>query len=138
MSATAFITIDTPIPAKKISKAKAEQQRELEEMSDVMVREKGLVNPPQAAILLDVSRERVYELLELGKLTRYEFTGRTYLSFAEVQERREQDIKAGRPRRGVLERVVVGIKAAAKSDKTQLKQRGYAGPVHNPKRKRKK
>jgi hypothetical protein len=87
--------------------------------------------------LLDVSRERVYELMELGKLTRYEFTGRTYLSYAEVYERREADIKAGRPRRGILETMVVGLKAAAKSDKAQLKQSGFAGPVHNPKRKRK-
>jgi hypothetical protein len=127
---------DTPIVAKKVSKA--EQQREIAEMSQVMVEQKGLLNVPQTAILLDVSRERVYELIELGKLRRWVFTGRTYLSYSEVQQRREQDVKAGRPRRGVLERVVVGIKAAAQSDKTQLQQGGYAGPVHNPKRKRKK
>jgi hypothetical protein len=118
--------------------SKADLRRELEEMSDVMVREKGLLNVQQSAILLDVSRERVYELMELEKLRRYEFTGRVYLSYAEVQERREQDIQAGRPRRGVLERMVVGLKAAAQTGKTQLKQGGYAGPVHNPKRKRKK
>jgi hypothetical protein len=74
-----------------------------------MVREKGLLNVQQTAILLDVSRERVYELMELGKLKRYEFTGRVYLSYVEVQERREQDIKAGRPRRGVLERNESGV-----------------------------
>jgi hypothetical protein len=68
-----------------------------------------------------VSRERVYELIELGKLKRWVFTGRTYLSYSEVQERREQDIKAGRPRRSALERVTVGVKAAAQTDSTQAK-----------------
>ena len=130
------IAHDTNVQAKKVSKA--DQRRELEAMSDVMVREKGLLNVQQTAILLDVSRERVYELMELGKLKRYEFTGRVYLSYVEVQERREQDIKAGRPRRGVLETMVVGLKAAAESDKTQLKQGGFRGPYEKAKRKRKK
>jgi len=135
MIASALTITGMQAVPKKVSKA--DQLRELEEMSEVMVREKGLLNAPQTAILLDVSRERVYELMELGKLTRYEFTGRTYLSYSEVQERREQDIKAGRPRRSALERVVVGIKAAAKTDKTQAKQGGFAGPVEKAKRKRK-
>ena len=135
MTASALTITGTQAFAKKVSKA--DQRRELEAMSKVMVTEKGLLNVPQTAILLDVSRERVYELMELGKLKRYEFTGRTYLSYSEVQERREQDIKAGRPRRSVLERVVVSLKAAAETDKTQAKQGGFAGPVHRPKRKRK-
>jgi len=136
MPSAALTMTDTQTATKKASKA--DLLRELEAMSEVMVREKGLLNVQQTAILLDVSRERVYELMELGRLKRYEFTGRVYLSYVEVQERREQDIKAGRPRRGVLERVMVGLKAAAETDKTQLKQGGYAGPVHSPKRKRKK
>ena len=136
MPATSLGMTDMQTATQKASKA--DLRRELEEMSEVMVEQKGLLNVQQTAILLDVSRERIYELMELGKLKRYEFTGRVYLSYAEVQERREQDIKAGRPRRGVLERVIVGLKAAAETDKTQLKQGGYAGPVHNPKRKRKK
>jgi len=135
MIASALTITGMQAVVKKVSKA--DQLRELEEMSEVMVKEKGLLNVPQTAILLDVSRERVYELMELGKLTRYEFTGRTYLSYSEVQERREQDIKAGRPRRSALERVVVGIKAAAKTDKMQAKQGGFAGPVEKAKRKRK-
>ena len=106
-------------------------------MSKMMMGEEGLLSPSQAGLVLEVSARRVSELVELGKLTRYEFTGRTYLSYAEVYERREADIKAGRPRRGILETMVVGLKAAAKSDKAQLKQSGFAGPVHNPKRKRK-
>ena len=117
---------------------KAEQRREIAAMSEVMVKQKGLLNVPQTAILLDVSRERVYELIELGKLKRWVFTGRTYLSYSEVQERREQDIQAGRPRRSALERVIVGVKAAVKTDSTQAKQGGFGGPAERAKRKRKK
>jgi hypothetical protein len=118
--------------------SKADQRREIAAMSQVMVEQKGLLNVPQTAILLDVSRERVYELIELGKLKRWVFTGRTYLSYSEVHDRREQDIKAGRPRRNALETVIVGVKAAVKTDSTQAKQGGYAGPVERAKRKRKK
>ena len=122
------------LTGKKLSKA--DQRREIAEMSEVMVEQKGLLNVPQTAILLDVSRERVYELIELGKLKRWLFTGRMYLSYSEVQERREQDIKAGRPRRSALERVIVGVKAAVKTDSTQAKQGGFAGPVERAKRKK--
>jgi excisionase family DNA binding protein len=135
MTASALTaSINADLAEKKTPKA--DQRRELGEMSKVMVEQKGLLNVPQAAILLDVSRERVYELIELGKLTPYKFTGRTYLSYTEVHERREQDIKAGRPRRNVMETVVAGVKAAAKTDKTQVKQGGFAGPYEKAKRKR--
>jgi hypothetical protein len=136
MTASALSISGAAAASKEASKP--DSVRELEEMSAVMVEERGLLNPPQAAILLEVSRERVYELMELGKLKRYEFTGRIYLSFAEVQKRREEDIKAGRPRRNVLGRAALGLKAAAKTDKTQAKQGGFAGPYEKAKQKRKK
>ena len=104
---------------------KAQLKREVEAMSHAMVEQEGLLNHPQAAILLDVSSRRVSELVELGKLTRFDFLGRTYVSMREVRERREQDLKAGRPARNLTQKVVAGVKAAFKTDAGQIKQGGF-------------
>ena len=120
---------------------KAEQREELDRMADVMVQEKGLFNVMQSAISLDVSRERVYELMELGILKKLEFLGRIYLSATEVQARRDSDIKAGRPRRTLVQRVKASLKSVAYSDAGQVKQGGtteYAAEQMAKKRARKK
>ncbi len=124
--------------AKDRSKRKAELGRELDDMSAVMVREEGLLNHSQAALLLDITPARLTELVNLGKLTRYDFLGRTYVSVKEVKNRREQDLKAGRPVRNLVQKVAVGIKAALKTDAVQAKQGGFAGPFEKAKSRRKK
>ena len=53
--------------AEERKEAKARLNREFEEMSVVMVREKGLLNHSQAALLLDITPARVTELVNLGK-----------------------------------------------------------------------
>ena len=83
---------------------------ELRQMSRISKREEGLLNHAQAAAVLEVSTRRVGELVELGKLTRYDFLGRTYVSVRDVLERREADVKAGRPVRSIGQR----LRAAAK------------------------
>ncbi len=83
---------------------------EVRQMSRVSQQEEGLLNHAQAAAILEVSTRRVGELVELGKLTRLNFLGRTYVSVREVLDRREADVKAGRPVRSVAQR----IRAAAK------------------------
>ena len=83
---------------------------ELRQMSRVSVQENGLLNHAQAAAVLGVSPRRVAELVELGRLTRHDFLGRTYVSVREVLERREADVKAGRPARSIPQR----IRAAAR------------------------
>jgi len=108
--------------------AKARLEQEFDEMSKVMVREQGLLNHSQAALLLDITPARVTELVNLGKLTRFDFLGRTYVSAKELRARRQEDVKAGRPKRGIVKRVVVGLKAALKTDAVQAKQGGYNGP----------
>jgi hypothetical protein len=105
-----------------------EQAEQLQRMHKTTEREEGLLNIPQAAILLDVSRERVRELTQLGTLSRFEFLGHVYLSFREIKARREQDIKAGRPKRNILQKIATGLRATAHTDKLQAKQGGYAGP----------
>ena len=124
-TATAFAPIHN-IEKKDVRKlTKAELKREVEAMSKAMVEQGGLLNHPQAAIILDVSGRRVSELVELGKLTRFDFLGRTYVSMREVQERRDQDLKAGRPARNFTQRLVAGWKTVLKSDLGQVKQGGY-------------
>jgi hypothetical protein len=56
-------------------------------MSKAMVDEKGLLNHSQAALILGVTPARVTELVRLGKLTRFDFLGRTYVSVKEVNAR---------------------------------------------------
>ena len=124
--------------AKDRTKRKAELSRELDEMSAVMVREEGLLNHSQAALLLDISPARLTELVNLGKLTRYDFLGRTYVSVKEVKNRGEQDLKAGRPVRNLAQKVAVGIKTALKTDAVQAKQGGFAGPFEKVKSRGKK
>jgi hypothetical protein len=82
-------------------------------MSETMVREKGHLNYAQARLLLDVSTKRISELVRLGKINRFDFLGRTYVSVREVGERYQQELKAGRSRRAVGKRVVASIKAEA-------------------------
>jgi hypothetical protein len=108
--------------------ARAQAYAELQEMSNAMVDEKGLLNFAQAALLLDVSTKRIWELVRLGKLRRFDFLGRTYVSMRELGERYQQELKAGRPRRSVGKRAVASVKAALKTDSAQAKVGGYAGP----------
>jgi hypothetical protein len=78
---------------------------ELRQMSRASVEENGLLNHAQAAAVLEVSPRRVAELVELGRLTRHDFLGRTYVSVREVLERRGADVKAGRPVRSMAQRI---------------------------------
>ena len=108
---------------------------ELDLMSGAMVEEEGLLNHVQAGLLLGVSVKRIGELVRLGKLRRFDFLGRTYVSVREVRERYHQELKAGRPKRPVVARAVASVKAALKTDAAQAKLGGYAGPYEKAKRK---
>ena len=92
---------------------------ELRQMSRITMREEGLLNHAQAAIVLDVSTRRVGELVELGHFTRFDFLGRTYVSLREVLVRREADVKAGRPRKTMMRRIADTAKTVAKYDPVQ-------------------
>ena len=85
-------------------------------MSRVSQREEGLLNHAQAAAVLEVSPRRVAELVQLGRLTRHDFLGRTYVSVREVLDRREADLKAGRPVRTIPQRIRTAAKVASSYD----------------------
>jgi hypothetical protein len=128
MTIAASSTLALQAPRADRAAARAQAYAELQEMSEAMVREKGLLNYAQAALLLDVSTKRVSELVRTGKLRRFDFLGRPYVSMREVGERCQQDLKAGRPRRSVGKRAAASVKAALKTDRNQARLGGYAGP----------
>src|SRR6266480_4258777 len=99
-----------PVGARETKGYAKKLLAELRQMTKASFEHEGLLNHAQAALILDVSTRRVGELVELGKLTRLNFLGRTYVSVKEIVARREADVKAGRPVRSVAQR----IRAAAK------------------------
>ncbi len=96
--------------------AREEARQQVEKMSEAMIKEKGLLNHAQAALLLDVSTKRVGELVRLGKLTDFTFLGRKYVSMREIWDRNKQDLKAGRPPHPMGQRFPGQAKAAARTD----------------------
>jgi len=89
---------------------------ELRQMSRISQREEGLLNHAQAAAVLGVSPRRIGELVHLGKLCRYDFLGRTYVSVCEVLDRRNAELKAGRPARSIAEKVHAAAKILGNYD----------------------
>ena len=89
---------------------------ELRQMSHVSQREEGLLNHAQAAAVLGVSPRRIGELVELGRLCRYDFLGRTYVSVREVLERRNAELKAGRPSGSIAQKIRTAAKILGNYD----------------------
>src|SRR2546429_1774223 len=98
MTALASSTVALQAAPADRAAARVAAYAELQEMSKAMVQEKGLLNYAQAGLLLDVSTKRISELVRLGKLKRFDFLGRTYVSMREVGERYQQELRVGRPR----------------------------------------
>src|SRR3954470_5854698 len=108
---TAVASSTLALGTKSVDRAieRAEMRKELQRMSDAMVAEKGLLNHAQAALMLDVSTKRVGELVRLGKLTRFDFLGRTYVSMREIWERNQQELRAGRPPRPLRRKIAASL-----------------------------
>ena len=115
--------------------AREQARREMERMSKAMVEEKGLLNHAQAARLLGVSTKRVSELVWLGKLTRFDFAGRTYVSMQEIRDRNKQALKAGRPPRAAEDRIAARLEVAVKTDTVQARLGGDAESYFQKRRK---
>jgi hypothetical protein len=103
-------------------------------MSEATIREEGLLNYAQAGLVLDVSTKRVSELVRLGKLTRFEFLGRTYVSLREVGDRLAQQIKAGRPKRSLGKRWSTTLKAVAHPDALQVAAEAFPAKARRKRR----
>jgi hypothetical protein len=138
MNALASSTFALQAPAKDRAAARQEALKEWKAMSDAMVQEKGLLNYPQAGLLLNVSTKRISELVRLGKLTRFDFMGRTYVSMLEVRDRFHQEMKAGRPPLSKGKLAVASLKAAMKHDMVQVRLGGFQGPYEKKRREEQK
>jgi hypothetical protein len=90
------------------------------EFMKVSQTEAGLMLPAQAALVLDVSNQRVLQLMEVGKFRTWTFFGKNYLSAREVDARRKSDIKTGRPRRSLGQRLKLAGKLVAGMDAPQF------------------
>jgi hypothetical protein len=113
-------------------------REELQRMSTAMMEERGLLNHAQAADLLGVSLKRIWELVRLGKLKRFDFAGRTYVSFTEVCRRYDAELAAGeRLKQSLPRRVLSSIQAAAKTDEAQWELGGYAAGYYEARTKSK-
>lgn len=90
---------------------------ELEEFQE-MVRQDGAAIPVTfAARLLDISRQRIYELIDSGRLQKMELAGHVFVNAESLRLWGEAEHKAGRPA-GVLgekNRVKAGIAVAKAS-----------------------
>ena len=90
---------------------------ELRQMSHVSQREEGLLNDAQAAAVLGVSSRRIGELVELGKILSIRFPwAKETVSVREVLERRNAELRAGRPPRSVAQKIRTAAKILGKYD----------------------
>jgi len=134
MAGIASSTFALQSPPRERAAARLGALRQLQEMSAATVREEGLLNYAQAGLVLDVSTKRVSELVRLGKLTRFEFLGRTYVSLREVGDRLAQQIKAGRPKRSLGQRWSTTLKAVAHSDALQVAAEAFPAKARRKRR----
>jgi hypothetical protein len=106
------------------------------QMSAATIEEKGLLNHAQAALVLGVSVKRIGELVRLGKLTRFDFFERTYVSMREVCQRDDEELKSGiAMKSGKVKRFVSAVTAGLlETGPMRLKLGGYAGPLHEKQR----
>ncbi len=83
------------VPSRAIKKSLRE---EWQAYSDDSEQQKGLVLASIAGKLLGVHKSRVYQLLDTGRLTRFEHFGHQWLSAGEIMDRLTDKPKSGRPR----------------------------------------
>jgi hypothetical protein len=133
-----FSSISNFVMEGKAARAeeRADARKVVARMSEAMVAEKGLLNHAQAALVLGVSVKRIGELVRLGKLTRFDFFDRTYVSMREVCQRDAEELKAGMAvKRSKVKRFVNAFQAGLlETDPIQEKLGGFAGPYYEKKR----
>jgi hypothetical protein len=137
MTTFASSTYALQAPTRDRAAARRAARSQLEEMSKAWKVHGGLLNYAQGALTLGVSTKRVHELVRLGKLEKFEFLGRPYVSLNQVCERADQDLRAGRPRRSLGQRIAATVKVLANSDSVQARAVAVPGPKARRKQERK-
>ena len=72
-------------------------QSQLERFSRASAEQQGLVNLTQGGVILGRSKQLVQRLVSQGRLTPFEFFGRTYLSVRELKDFQKVERVPGRP-----------------------------------------
>ncbi len=85
------------VPASSTAKS---ARQEWEAYMTTSLAEGGLLQPSTAARLLDVHKSRAFQLLDAGKLTRFEHFGHSWVSCREIKERLLSPTPTGRPKKG--------------------------------------
>jgi len=70
---------------------------QLERFSRASAEQQGLVNLTQGGVILGRSKQLVQRLVSQGRLTPFEFFGRTYLSVRELKDFQKVERVPGRP-----------------------------------------
>ena len=87
--------LEVPADLKRKARSKWDEAREMQ----VVQQAEGLVALADAAELLDLSRQRIYQLAGSGGYFQvYEFLGRSYLSLRAVREFYDLERPTGRPK----------------------------------------
>lgn len=89
-----FTLFEIPATTPKRVRTKWE---ELQEMAAASENHGGFIPVPVAAELLNLSRQRVYALVEQGRIPVFHFFGKTYVAINDVSEFLKLDRKNGRP-----------------------------------------
>jgi hypothetical protein len=85
------------VPANALAKT---ARQEWEAYCTDATAEGGLLQPTTAARLLDVHRSRAFQLLDAGKLTRFEHFGHSWISCRELKDRLLAPVdRGGRPKK---------------------------------------
>jgi len=91
-----FSLFDIPASEPKRVRTKWQELKEMREQAD---EHGGLVPPLVAACLLDVSKQRVNDMINSGILHRYEWFGKPFISVKEVAAYVNSERRTGRPAR---------------------------------------
>jgi hypothetical protein len=83
------------VPTRAITKT---VRQEWQEFTSDCEAEKGLILASTASKILRVSTQRVYELISLGKLTKFQHLGHSWVSCSELMHRLSAPTKPGRPK----------------------------------------
>ena len=97
------------LPSVKMPKRVRNYWEELNELADLVDKHGPLIPLAMAGDLLDISRQRVWQLAQEGMLQTVDFRGKAWVGSNTIREFVEMERKAGRPCKEL------GVVAAAKN-----------------------
>jgi excisionase family DNA binding protein len=96
VEATLEMPFVSSLPVREKSKL-AQAWDEFQELKVLMLERGPAIPVGHVATLLGVSRQRVYQWIDDGRLTPFDFHGRTFLFEDEIEQLAKEERKSGRP-----------------------------------------